>query len=553
MSFCRNTSQQINLFDPVFQLTERELKFLKNSWAEQFSKDIFPLINEDRFSVIYSDNPATRPNNPVNVYIGLLMLKEIFTQSDEECLGSLMFDMRYQYALHTTSFREQPVSKNSLTNFRTAVYRYNEEHGVDIIQEEVESHAKAFTKLLNIDGRSIRMDSLMISSSCKKLSRLEIIYSCVNRLIEEIQKVDITMLPEKFKPYLEEGHRNDTIYRCKDKDIQSKLNTVTADAIELYYLCKENALEASEDFKLLSRMIGEQTQNVDGKVELKPSTEISPQSLQNPTDPDATFRKKGNNEYIGYVANVAESFNDDNRIIIQYDLQQNTYSDQAFSNDAIDKLGKQEEEIAIIVDGTFYSEELSKKAIENNINLIPTNLVGRDPSNEKTGFEKFNIDEVIHTVVNCPLGHEPTDSHYKNGVYRAHFSHELCDVCPNFPHCPLKRQKRQNLFEISETSLHRLVLKAKMETSEYQEIVSKRAGIEGIPSTLRRQYNVDNLPVRGKVRSKVWLGFKIDAINCKRLLKSRINGIKDALAAETVNYLSEVFSFQRSAAAILAA
>jgi len=121
MSFCRNTSQQINLFDSTNQLTERELKHLKNSWSEQFRKEIFPLINEDRFPVIYSDNPATRPNNPVNVYIGLSILKEIFTQSDEECLDSLMLDMRYKYALHTTSFKEQPISKNSLTNFRSLV------------------------------------------------------------------------------------------------------------------------------------------------------------------------------------------------------------------------------------------------------------------------------------------------------------------------------------------------------------------------------------------------------------------------------------------------
>jgi hypothetical protein len=64
---------------------------------------------------------------------------------------------------------------------------------------------------------------------------------------------------------------------------------------------------------------------------------------------------------------------------------------------------------------------------------------------------------------------------------------------------------------------------------------------------------VDNLPVRGRVRSKVWLGFKIAVINFKRLIRSRINGIKDALAVEGINYLSEIFSFQRSAAAILAA
>lgn len=50
-----------------------------------------------------------------------------------------------------------------------------------------------------------------------------------------------------------------------------------------------------------------------------------------------------------------------------------------------------------------------------------TYLVGRELSSDEAGFEKFNIDEVIHTVVNCPLGHKPTNSTYKNGVYRARF------------------------------------------------------------------------------------------------------------------------------------
>jgi hypothetical protein len=553
MSFCPNTSQQMNLFDPIYQLTERERKHLKNSWAEKFSHEIFPLINEERFSVIYSDNPATRPNNPVNVYIGLLMLKEIFTQSDEECLDSLMFDIRYQYALHTTSFEEQPVSKNSLSNFRTAVYRYNEKHGVDLIQEEVESHAKEFTKLLNIDGRTIRMDSLMISSSCKKLSRLEIIYSCVSRLIEEIQKTEAALLPEKFKPYLKEGHRNDTIYRCKDKDIQTKLNTVTADAVELYYLCRDTAIEDSEDFQILSRMLGEQTRQDNGRLELKPSKEISPQSLQNPTDTDATYRRKGNNDYVGFVANVVESFDDKNSIITHYDLKQNTYSDQAFSSDIIEKLGKQEENTRVLVDGAYYSEDISKKATENNMQFIPTNLVGRQASSEKSGYEAFNIDEINHTVKNCPMGHAPTDSKYKREVYRAHFPRELCDNCPHRPNCPVSEQKKQYLLEVSETKFHRSVLKAEMGTAQYQEIASKRAGVEGIPSTLRRRYNVDHLPVRGKVRSKVWLGFKIGAINCKRYIKSRIQATKDTLSAGIIKHLLEVLCFQRSVAAIWAA
>ena len=87
--------------DALLSLTERETKDLKDSQAEIFSKKIFPLINEDRFKVLYSDNPATRPNNPENVYFGFLILREIFNQSDEEALNSLMFDLRHQHALHT--------------------------------------------------------------------------------------------------------------------------------------------------------------------------------------------------------------------------------------------------------------------------------------------------------------------------------------------------------------------------------------------------------------------------------------------------------------------
>ena len=279
MSFCRNTSQQLNFLDSIYTLTERENKRLKNSWAETFSKEVFSLINEERFSVIYSDNPASRPNNPVNVNFGLLILKEIFSQSDEECIDSMIFDVRYQYALHTSSFEEQPISKNSLSNFRTAVYRYNEEHGVDLIQEEIESHAKEFAKILNLDGRNMRMDSLMISTSAKKLSRLEIIYSCVSRLINEINKLNADILPDRLKVYLEEGHHNDTIYRCKGKDIESKLNTVTADAIELYYISIGNEVEETQDFKILARMIGEQTNQTSGKLELNLSKDIKPDSL----------------------------------------------------------------------------------------------------------------------------------------------------------------------------------------------------------------------------------------------------------------------------------
>jgi hypothetical protein len=289
-------------------------------------------------------------------------------------------------------------------------------------------------------------------------------------------------------------------------------------------------------------MLGEQTEKVEEKIELKPAKEMAPDSLQNPTDPDATYRIKCNNDYIGYVANVAETFDDKNRIITHYDLQQNTYSDKAFAEDIINKVVKQEEKTTILVDGAYYSEGVSKKAEANKINFVPTNLVGRSLDSENTGYEKFKIDEEKNEVNKCPMNHAPTDSKYKKQVYRAHFSKDLCTSCPHRPQCPVSERKKQFLFEVSETKLYRSILKAEMGTKQYQEIASKRAGVEGIPSTLRRQYNIDSLPVRGKVRSKIWLGLKIGAINCKRLIKGRLK----PLILQFYYKLLEVFCYQGS-------
>ena len=71
MSFKSNDNQQISLSDAVFGLTEREKRMLEKSWAKPFSERIFPLIDEESFSCLYS-NKASRPNTPVNVCVGAL-------------------------------------------------------------------------------------------------------------------------------------------------------------------------------------------------------------------------------------------------------------------------------------------------------------------------------------------------------------------------------------------------------------------------------------------------------------------------------------------------
>ena len=82
MSFKSNDCQQLTFDDSLFSLTEREKKTLEKSWAKVFADEIFPAIDEERFSVLYSDK-ASRPNTPVNVIVGALIIKELFDYSDD--------------------------------------------------------------------------------------------------------------------------------------------------------------------------------------------------------------------------------------------------------------------------------------------------------------------------------------------------------------------------------------------------------------------------------------------------------------------------------------
>ena len=56
-----------------------------------------------------------------------------------------------------------------------------------------------------------------------------------------------------------------------------------------------------------------------------------------------------------------------------------------------------------------------------------------------------------------------------------------------------------------------------METEEYKLLTRLRNGAETVMSVLRRVYHVDTMPVRGLLRGRLFFGFKIGAMNCKKL------------------------------------
>ena len=136
MSFAKKECQQLTLEDSMFSLTARERRMLEKSWAKPFAEKIFPLINEENFSALYSDK-ASRPNTPVNVIVGGMVLEELMGLTDEEFMDSLLFDIRFQYTLHTTSFKEQPVSDRTFSRFHRRCLTYETETGIDLIHDTV--------------------------------------------------------------------------------------------------------------------------------------------------------------------------------------------------------------------------------------------------------------------------------------------------------------------------------------------------------------------------------------------------------------------------------
>ena len=518
MGFSANKHQQLCLDDNFNQLTDRTKKFILNSWAGAFAKTIFPLINEERFSVLYSSNAFSRPNTPVNIVVAALLLKEMCRLTDDELLLNILTDVKYQYALNTTSYQEQPISDRTLSRFRERLYFYEMETGVDLLKEEMLAMADKMVDFMDINPSLKRMDSVMIASSCKKMSRLEIVYTSISNLTRRIQADGREkVLTPRLSLYLQDGHKNNTLYRSKTEDLELNLEKALADA-ESLARSSAGSYKETPEYQTLTRVLKEQAQyGEDGSIKPKNKKEIRTDSLQNPSDPDATFRRKAGECHKGYVGNIVETIDENGAIITQFGYEQNIHSDSAFCREVVNELGVQEEPVTLITDGAYGGEDNVQNARENNIRLVTTTLLGKDPD---VILGDFLIDEEDHQVRYCPQWHVPVETTYNanQDSYRMFFLKEHCNTCKNRKACRVKNQKKYAVVTITPKTVARAQYLRMLSTEEYKKLTRMRNAVEGIPSVLRRRYHVDQIPVRGFVRSKTWFTLKIGAINVKRVL-----------------------------------
>ena len=517
MAFASNEIQQLTLEDSTFNLTEREKKFLDKSWAKVFAEKIFPAIREDNFSVLYS-NKISRPNTPVNVIVGSLILKEALGVTDDEMVQALMFDIRYQYALHTTSFDEQPLSDRTLSRFRARCLAYETETGVDLIHACVTGLAHEISEFMGITPNMQRMDSMMVAANIRNLSLLELFYTCVANLAKVMQQRELE-IPENQKHYVEKDDYNSFIYHQRDLDATERTIVVMHDAEKLMELCEGNFDDTSE-YQLLIRLLKEQTIfNDDGNRRLRKKDEKEDASkvLLNPSDPEATFRKKAGAKHIGYVGNVTETVGESGSLVTDYAYEQNIYSDSQFIKDFLSKQSEHNEIITLVADGAYGGERNISQAMRHQIKLVTTNFTGRKPDDIYAEFKFSQDGTMLLQCINCE---EPEECIYDPGNDRsmAYFSHDTCNSCPYKEKCQPVFLKTRYRKEVSWKAVNRAQQLRYMKSDEFKEYAHFRNGVEAIPSLLRRRYKVDKIPTHGKKQTRLHFGFKIAALNFQKLL-----------------------------------
>jgi hypothetical protein len=116
-------------------------------------------------------------------------------------------------------------------------------------------------------------------------------------------------------------------------------------------------------------------------------------------------------------------------------------------------------------------------------------------------------------IIQCPAGHGPVHTKHdpEKKIYTAKFDKGTCALCPFQEQCSISQQKKFNTVRFTELKLQSDTFRSSMDSERYKALSRFRAGVEGVVSALRRGLQVDHLPVRGFLRSKLWIHTKIVA------------------------------------------
>lgn len=503
---------------------------------------IYPNVDEKKFACLYSD-VASRPNTPVRLCISALVLKELTHMTDKELISNIRIcNVPFLYALHIPVMKKTPLCERTLSRFRKMLADYNTQHGVDLLKEEVERLSRMMAVNMGMLPENpsvpmdtmkpikVRMDSMMVESHAKHMSRIEILYSTNRITIERLKKSGYdNLIPPELAHYQEKGDRNRTMYYRVQEDQKASIqDTRVEETLQEMKLLRtamqeninEDELKTIPEYNILQRVFEEQTKlDENGNRIPKDKKEISADSVQNPHDATVTFRFKRGAHY-GDVLNVAEIVDGEGHgIIISAELDANTQADNKMAEKYVENCPDYWPPQLCVTDGAYNSDELDIKAARKHITIVTTALTGKVPPDV---FADFVLNEDRTEVTACPVGHVPVECRYgKTGNISVVMPGGCCRDCPHRDECGAKFNEKKDTgrVSVSEKKIARAKQARKFTTEEGKAFANLRNGVEGVMSTMRRKYLIDSIPVFDREKRKVWIWSAVLAYNLCKYIK----------------------------------
>lgn len=112
----------------------------------------------------------------------------------------------------------------------------------------------SIAKLMGISGKVRRMDSMMIS--IRELSRMELIYTCIAKLVMYVNKINCSALADDLKHYSDPNDFNRVIYHQCNTDVDERMKYILMDADKPLALC-ESDYNNSTEYDLFVRCLSE--------------------------------------------------------------------------------------------------------------------------------------------------------------------------------------------------------------------------------------------------------------------------------------------------------
>jgi len=495
---------QMPMFGSISSLPAKIRKRLEASWAGTFYHHVFVRIDEDRFAVLYSNEPS-RPNTPINVLSGLEILKSGFGWSDEEMYDHFCYDVQVRYALGYRDLGEGHFELRTMYNFRQRLSQHMQETGENLFEQVFEQITDEQLAAFELKTDKLRMDSTLIASNIREMSRLQLLVEVLQRVHRMLNDEDQLLYAEAFAPYLK-GSSGQYIYRLKAGDVAGHLQGVGE---LMAQLTAELAGRYGDEpaYRVLQRVFQEHFHVDEAMLRPKAGEELKANSLQSPDDWEATYRQKRGEDHKGYVTNVTETCNPENemQLIVKVQTEPNNTDDAVMLNEALPGLKERTDVDEMHTDGGYNSPDVDQTMRESGIEQIQTAIRGRKPSAEKLSLDTFVWeldDQGQPQAVTCAHEQQAEVTPGRSeDRYRAAFEAASCEGCPCLDSCPTESLKRtpEQVLRVSQQEVD-LALRRQRSAEARASGHHLRPAVEATVRSVKHPFDDGKVPVRGQPR-----------------------------------------------------